>query len=276
MSIDLISPREYDFVSTKLREFFKSKGLIEACCQNSLTILAACEDPSNVTSFDYCGSKWPMKQTNQMSLESIIMNNPDVPGYFCTTTSYREEKDPVPGRHDLIFPMFEFEIHGDFSELITFEKELLEHLGFGNSFPEGDYLDICKRYGVEELTHEHEKMILRDYGPVFFLKNFPETTSPFFNMSRDSITGLSNKVDVIINGIETFGSASRSSDPVDMRKRFYSISDGEYCKMLFEKFGKERVEKELDEFLSLNFIPRSGCGIGGTRLIKGMKALGLL
>jgi hypothetical protein len=37
---------------------------------------------------------------------------------------------------------------------------------------------------------------------------------------------------------------------------------------LFELFGKERVEKELDEFLSLNFFPRFGGGIGMTRMAR--------
>jgi hypothetical protein len=35
---------------------------------------------------------------------------------------------------------------------------------------------------------------------------------------------------------------------------------------LFELFGKERVEKELENFLSLEFFPRFGWGCGLTRL----------
>jgi hypothetical protein len=51
-----------------------------------------------------------------------------------------------------------------------------------------------------------------------------------------------------------------------MREMFYTIEDGKYCEKLFELFGKERVEKELDEFLSLEFFGRYGFGIGLTRL----------
>ena len=43
-----------------------------------------------------------------------------------------------------------------------------------------------------------------------------------------------------------------------------------YANLLYELFGKERVDKELDEFLSLNFIPRVGGGIGVTRLLHAM------
>ena len=45
---------------------------------------------------------------------------------------------------------------------------------------------------------------------------------------------------------------------------------------LFELFGEERTRAELDEYLELNFIKRSGCGIGVTRLIKSMDKEGLL
>ena len=43
-----------------------------------------------------------------------------------------------------------------------------------------------------------------------------------------------------------------------------------YADLLFEKFGQERVEKELDDFLSLDFFPRVGGGIGITRLLHAM------
>ena len=49
------------------------------------------------------------------------------------TTTCRNEQNPIPGRHKLIFPMFEFELKGDINDLINFEKELLEELGFGKS-----------------------------------------------------------------------------------------------------------------------------------------------
>lgn len=278
MSIDLIDPALFDDVSTKVRAFFKKKGLLEVAVQQRLNIMASCEDPATLSTFNYCGLVWPLRQTGQMDLEYEILTKPNVPGYFCYSTSYRQEAYPKPGRHQLIFPMFEFEIHGDLNDLINFEKEMLEYLGFGpkDSFPEGDYLDICAKYGVNELGHEHEAQLLEDYGPIYFLKNFPESTSPFFNMKRDPATGLANKCDVIMNGIETIGSAERSVDVDEMRKRFYTISDGQYASTLFSHFGRDRVEKELEEFLAHTFIKRSGAGMGVNRLISGMLANGLI
>ena len=88
--------------------------------------------------------------------------------------------------------------------------------------------------------------------------------------------GHAKKIDVIINGIETIGSAQRSTDINEMRRQFYEISDGQYANILFSNFTKERVENELNEFLKFNFFERSGGGIGITRLIKVMKESNLI
>jgi aspartyl/asparaginyl-tRNA synthetase len=141
------------------------------------------------------------------------------------------------------------------------------------------YDETAEEYGVKELTGEHEAKINEEYGPVFFLEYFPEYTSPFWNMKRVGDVGekiFAKKIDVILHGIETIGSAERSTDPDEMRERFYSISGGAYAKTLFAKFTKARVEKELEEFLSLNFFPRSGGGIGMNRWIRALKLEGLM
>ena len=178
-----------------------------------------------------------------MWLEHYLLENPDKPGFFCLCTSYRNEPNPVPGRHDLIFPMFEFESRGTMEDMIALEKELLEHLGFtkdmypDNLYPEGDYDEVADKYGVEILEHEHEAQLETDHGPVFFLKNFPERTSPFWNMGRNESGTHAYKVDVIIHGIETIGSAERSCDKESMRQMFNSITNGEYANTLYAQFS---------------------------------------
>ncbi len=270
MSIDLIDPFEFDFVSSRLRNFFKSRGLVEVPVQHRLSILAACEDPSTISTFEYTGKVFPLPQTGQMWLEHELLKNPIPGGYFCYSTSYRQELNPKAGRHNLIFPMIEFEIPGNLSVLQNFEHDLMLHMGY-NTFAEGNYLDICKKYDVDELDHVHEEQLYHDYGSVFFLKHFPFTTSPFWNMKANMKAKTANKIDVIVNGIETIGSAERSCNRDEMRQMFYEISDGLYSKTLFSKFGKDRVETELNAFLKHDFLPRSGAGIGVTRLIRGMK-----
>ena len=89
-------------------------------------------------------------------------------------------------------------------------------------------------------------------------------------------SSISNKVDVILHGMETIGSAERSTSREEMRKQFYSISEGSYANILFSNFTKDRVERELDEFLKFNFMQRCGGGIGVTRMIRAMKLSNLL
>jgi aspartyl/asparaginyl-tRNA synthetase len=298
-----IDTNDYTAVIKKLRAFFEAKGFLEVHTQNRLSILAACEDPTTITKFNYNGNVWPMPQTGQMWLEWEMLNNPDrAPGYYCISTSYRNEPNPVEGRHELIFPMFEFELKGGIEELQTLEEELLTHLGFGKEYfnmnivtdqphaattnfgtvttelryPSIDYDDAKQKFGVEELENEHEALLCKENGSVCLLKNFPNTTSPFWNMRQNDAKTHANKIDVLLHGMETIGSAERSTDVEEMRKQFHNISEGGYADILYNNFTKDRVEKELNDFLSFNFFKRSGGGIGVTRLIRAMKLSNLL
>ena len=262
----------YHSLVQKMRDFFLQKNFVEVPTQSRLSILAACENPHSVTTFEYSGETWPLPQTGQMHLEFELLKNPEWEGCFCISTSYRQEKDPIPGRHELIFPMFEFESKGGMKELKKLESELLEFLGFDSPI-ERNYEDLCEEYGgVQILEDEHESRMWKELGHCISLQNFPIRTSPFYNMRR-SDKGTFNKIDVILFGQETIGSAERSSDVKTMRELFYTISDGGYAGKLFELFGKERVEQELDEFLSLDFFPRFGGGIGITRMARAMEML---
>ena len=268
-----ICPHEFHAVVKKLRTFFEHRGWVEVHTQSRLSILAACEDPTTISTYNYAGEVWPLPQTGQMWLEHELLKNPSTPGFFCVSTSFRNEPNPVEGRHDKIFPMFEFECKGGMEQLIQLEMELCDYLGFGDKslFPRGKYTDIAAKYDTHELEHIHEKQIETDFGNVFFLTDFPNHTSPFWNMKHNVQTQIARKVDVIMHGMETIGSAERSCDPTEMRKQFYTISNGTYANILFSNFTKTRVETELEDFLRFDFFERCGGGIGITRLIRAMK-----
>ena len=299
----ILNTKEFDYVVNKLRTFFKSKGFLEVHTQNRLSILAACEDPFTIRTFDYLNQKFPLPQTGQMWLEYELLKNPEPNGYFCVSTSYRHEPNPVEGRHMLIFPMFEFEMKGGMEKMIKLEEELLEFLGYKpERFMRGKYLDVVNEFYSEgdeiELTNDDEMRLYKQYSETFFLTDFPEYTSPFWNMRRSlslnsdenkflslnsdkilsseegnfsSLTETANKVDVILSGHETIGSAEREIDKDIMRQRFMTIMDGKYKDKIFELFGEERVLRELEDFLKFNFFERSGGGIGISRLINSMK-----
>jgi len=259
--------KTYNELVQKMRQFFLDKNFVEVPTQSRLSILAACENPHSVKTFEYNGEIWPLPQTGQMWLEYELLKNPEWEGVFCISTSYREEKNPIPGRHEMIFPMFEFESKGGMKELLKLESELLEYLGF-DSLVEVNYEDVCEEYGgVPILENEHEQRMWEEKGSVISLQNFPRRTNPFWNMKHNN-GEIFNKVDVILYGQETIGSAERSSDVEKMKEMFYTIENGGYSAKLFELFGKERVEKELEEFLSLNFFERFGGGIGLTRMAR--------
>ncbi len=267
----------FSSVVNKLRSFCLDKGFCEVSTQDRLSILAACEDPDTVAMYNYMGETWPLPQTGQMWLEYELLTKPELPGVFCVSTSYRNEPNPVPGRHKLIFPMFEFELKGGIEELQKFEVELLEYLGFGeqSDFAFKTYDELKDFYDTSELTHNHENKMKTDFSSIVFCRDFPVYTSPFWNMKKKG-DSHAHKIDVIIFGNETIGSAERSSDAKEMKSEFYSISDGKYAQKLFDLFGKKRVEKELHEFLGLDFFPRSGGGIGLTRLIDACKEGGIM
>lgn len=256
----------YHELVQKMRSFFIERGFLEVPVQSRLSILAACENPHSIKTFEYGGEIYPLPQTGQMWLEYELLKNPDWKGVYCISTSYREEKNPIPGRHELIFPMFEFESHGGMNELLKLEEELLVYLGFGKPHPV-QYEEACGEYDTQILENEHETLIWQQKGDCVSLQNFPLRTNPFWNMQKGE-GELFKKVDVILYGQETIGSAERSSDPNRMREMFYSIEGGGYCQKLFELFGRERVERELEEFLSHKFFQRFGGGIGMTRMAR--------
>ena len=194
----LISPQKFTDTVGLLRSFFLDKGFLEVHTQNRLSILAACEDPFNVATYNYAGQVWPLPQTGQMWLEHELLSAPDSKGFFCVSTSYRQEPNAIPGR---------------------------------------------------------------------------QFTSPFWNMSRYEDGIHSKKIDVILGGMETIGSAERSTDVDQMRDTFHTITEGAYANLLFDLFGKERVEAELEEFLKFDFFPRVGGGIGITRMIPALETI---
>jgi aspartyl/asparaginyl-tRNA synthetase len=262
----------YSTLVQKMRDFFLKKGFVEVPTQSRLSILAACENPHSITTFNYQGEVWPLPQTGQMWLEYELLKNPDWTGCFCISTSYRQEANPIPGRHEMIFPMFEFESKGTMKELLELEAELLAHLGFDRPI-EVNYDAVCQEYGgVEILENEHEARMWDEMGPVVSLQHFPLRTNPFWNMKHGK-DGIFNKVDVILYGQETIGSAERSCDIEEMRHNFYTIEGGKYSEKLFELFGKDRVEKELEAFFTHEFFPRFGGGIGMTRLARAYELL---
>lgn len=282
----------FDYTVGILRSFFRKKGWREVHMQHRRSIMAACEDPWTIVPYTFERTKWPLPQTSQMWLEHELLTNPNVPGIYTLSTSYRQEPQPMPGRHEMIFPMFEFEGKGDYKDLRILLKELLTDLGLARSVGRSDitYNEACWMLNTDAIEARDEKTLGGLLGSdVYRINRFPESTSPFWNMKRDrafvfhvdkndqrgvSPESIALKTDVIVAGHETIGCAERETDKDMMRERFETISGGRYAEKLRSEFGHERVNQELEEFLGLDFFPRYGGGIGLHRLINGMEKLG--
>ena len=109
-------------------------------------------------------------------------------------------------------------------DLKKMEYELCEHLGFKKP-TEKTYAEWQQHYGHAEdyeMTADEETKMHEEFGTTM-ITDFPELTSPFWNMSRNADGKTAKKIDVILGGMETIGSAERSCD-VDMMRDTFHLS----------------------------------------------------
>jgi hypothetical protein len=334
MSYRRIQPIVYHQTTNKIKSFYHAKGMIASFQQNSLSVLAACEDSENIAWFKLNNGKghglnknFACIQTGQMGLECELLeaketsdlwskyklskvgnrptyknklevyaetyknpltqeivrtlDNLGIPqdpilsnGYYCDSTSTRDESRAGDGRRYNTFAMSEFELYGGYQDLRCFLENLLANLGFRKvSYIE--YEEACNYLGVTMIDDKEEKKLCEDLSSVVLLGKFPKRTDPYWNMKYSGKGDLYNKIDVLIHGVETMGTAERSCDKDQMRKDFYTQDEGKYAKRMFEIFGQDRVMQELEKFLEHTFVPRFGGGIGLQRLIEGMEKEGI-
>ncbi len=264
----------YDSVITQIREHCRRvhPGL------GNLN-LRACEDPENVVM-----SIWgenvddiytmPVSQTEQLAQEIILATHPDIDGVYTIGTSSRDEPKLDPARHLRKFPIVEVEKRGTFDDMLEWQSSLLQSLGYPSPVIV-DYRDFAAFRGVKVLSNDDEAA-LSEVAEVVQLIKFPEKSHPFFNMKWDmDIQGrFAWKCDVIIDGVETFGSAARETRPDVMREMFLRSVNGKFAHMLYDKFGEDDIKKEIDDYIELiePDFERFGMGIGLTRLMASYAA----
>ena len=97
----LISPKDFTSVTHQMRSFFLERGFLEVHTQNRLSILAACEDPTTVTTYEYAEQIWLFPKLVDV-VRIRTTTNPSIPVFLCLYF-YRQEENPISGRHELIF-----------------------------------------------------------------------------------------------------------------------------------------------------------------------------
>ena len=96
---------------------------------------------------------------------------------------------------------------GSVEDLKAMEYELCEYLGFG-ALTEKTYAEWQQHFGIDadvEMEAQHETDMESEFGQTI-ITNFPEMTSPFWNMARNDDGKTAKKMDVILGGMETIGS----------------------------------------------------------------------
>ena len=124
------------------------KGFKEVHTQNRLSILAACEDPFNVATYNYAGQIWPLPQTGQMWLEHELLSQPDERAFFVSQLHIDKNLTQFPVGMKLYFQCLSLDMPGDIDDLKKMEYELVEYLGFDEP-EEKTYEAWQKHYGVD-------------------------------------------------------------------------------------------------------------------------------
>ena len=101
--------------------------------------------------------------------------------------------------------------------------------------------ELTKTLAVIQTELKAKKSSYNSFGKYYFRKaeDILEGVKPFLLQHNIYVTVSEELI---------------ATDPVPMIKTTATISDGEYANILYSKFGKERVDKELDVFLSNRFI----------------------
>ncbi len=140
-----------------------------------------------------------------------------------------------------------------------------------SNMQQGELRDICNKMEIETTDEMGEgKLIDAIFGnkcekeiidPTFII-DYPKSMSPLTKEHRDN-QNLTERFELIINGMEIANAYSELNDPIDQLKRF------EDQLKLSEKGDEEAMFIDHDFIRSLEYgmAPTSGIGIGVDRLI---------
>jgi len=140
-----------------------------------------------------------------------------------------------------------------------------------SNMKEDELREICKKMGIEITDQMGEgKLIDAIFGnkcekkiinPTF-ITDYPKSMSPLTKEHRDN-SNLTERFELIINGMEIANAYSELNDPIDQLNRF------EEQLKLSEKGDEEAmfIDKDFVKSLEYGMPPTSGIGIGIDRLI---------
>ena len=155
---------------------------------------------------------------------------------------------------------------------ITIFDAIKKHTGYDiSNMQENELRDICKKMDIETTDQMGEgKLIDAIFGnkcekeiidPTFIM-DYPKSMSPLTKEHRDNVN-LTERFELIVNGMEIANAYSELNDPIDQLSRFEK-------QLELSKRGDEEamfIDKDFIRSLEYGMPPTSGIGIGIDRLI---------
>lgn len=239
-----ISLNTYNTSMRKMNNFFWQEGLTQVYPSHQVSALV---NPQGSLS-------------TQLHLEKSLMLQPRALGYW------------APDMRST--PTINFAIHGNIHVLRSLLSRLCDHFEFPKaterradiSYTHQGYAivkqdrarELC---GTENLTEEHEQQLTDEFGPVVLLEHFQDAT---WNVRRFS-GGKFAQVNLLIGEERCAVSSELETNKERMRHRFYKHSD-----RLRDLYGYDRLQHDLDDYLSLPMVKRIGGAIDIISLVRAL------
>ena len=155
---------------------------------------------------------------------------------------------------------------------ITIFDAIKKYTGYDiSNMQENELRDICKKMDIETTDQMGEgKLIDAIFGnkcekeiidPTFII-DYPKSMSPLTKEHRDNVN-LTERFELIVNGMEIANAYSELNDPIDQLNRFEK-------QLELSKRGDEEamfIDKDFIRSLEYGMPPTSGIGIGIDRFI---------
>ncbi len=260
----------YNAMVRSLRSFFQDKkGFIEVPAQSRPSIFAT-QTAESIGQFAVNNIPFPLPQSNLLCLDYEMLKNPEWKGVYSISTRYQDDSTP---EQESTCPIFEFCVPGNCNDLKRFHDELLLFLGFEQSIPLL-YEEVCKKYETQSLQAYHKATLAQEISAVITLEDFPSRTFPFWN-TKYAGNGVYHKSETLLHGISVITSQEQETNGEKLREGFFSLNQGKYAQSLVARFGKERVNRDLEEYLSLPMLDRFASTIDLSKLANALEMAGI-
>lgn len=173
--------------------------------------------------------------------------------------------------HNPEFTMFElYWAYQDWEGLMEFTEKLLKKFIGGGKWEKITFEVVLKKYAKKELKKlkpaEIDEVFKKEVRPKIikptFVTHYPKSLSPFAKPVKDN-PALTERFQLIVDGMEIVNGFSELNDPIDQRERM----EEQEKKYRQGNFEASRLDEDFLEALEYGMPPAAGFGIGIDRLV---------